>query len=514
MLKRVQHDGGQRSDRPRPRHQARPATSADVPRQRRAQPRARRRPARARRAGCARRQREGARAAHRRGKLLPRDRVERLLDPGSPFLEIGQLAANGVYGDDSPRRGADRRHRPRLRPAGDDRLQRRDGEGRHLLPAHRQEASARAGDRAARTACPASTWSIRAARTCRTRPRSSPTAIISAASSSTRRNMSALGIPQIACVMGSCTAGGAYVPAMSDETVIVRNQGTIFLAGPPLVKAATGEVISAEELGGADTHGRKSGVVDHVAENDEHALTIVRDIVSTLAPPRTADSTCAIPARRSIRRRGPLRHRPPGRPRALRRPRGHRAAGRRQRVPRVQGALRRVAGLRLRAHLGPAGRDPRQQRRAVLRVRAEGRALHRTRLPAPHAPAVPPEHLAASWSAASTRRKASPSMAPSSSPPSPPRACPRSRPDRRQLRRGQLRHVRPRLFAPLPVHLAQQPHQRDGRRAGGERAGDGPPRRGRAGRRSRPRRSRPPSARSTRTRATRTTPPRGCGTTA
>jgi 3-methylcrotonyl-CoA carboxylase beta subunit len=95
-------------------------------------------------------------------------------------------------------------------------------------------------------------------------------------------NMSARQIPQIACVMGSCTAGGAYVPAMSDESVIVRGQGTIFLAGPPLVKAATGEEISAEDLGGGDLHGRKSGVVDHVAENDEHALTIVRDIVSHL----------------------------------------------------------------------------------------------------------------------------------------------------------------------------------------------------------------------------------------
>ena len=94
--------------------------------------------------------------------------------------------------------------------------------------------------------------------------------------------MSAQQIPQIACVMGSCTAGGAYVPAMSEETVIVRNQGTIFLAGPPLVKAATGEEISAEDLGGGDMHGKKSGVVDHVADNDEHALTIVRDIVSTL----------------------------------------------------------------------------------------------------------------------------------------------------------------------------------------------------------------------------------------
>ena len=95
-------------------------------------------------------------------------------------------------------------------------------------------------------------------------------------------NMSAQGIAQIACVMGSCTAGGAYVPAMSDESVIVKDQGTIFLAGPPLVKAATGEEISAEDLGGGDLHARTSGVVDHLAENDEHALTIVRDIVSTL----------------------------------------------------------------------------------------------------------------------------------------------------------------------------------------------------------------------------------------
>ena len=101
--------------------------------------------------------------------------------------------------------------------------------------------------------------------------------------------MSAKGIAQIACVMGSCTAGGAYVPAMSDESVIVREQGTIFLAGPPLVKAATGEEISAEELGGGDLHARKSGVVDHLAENDEHALTIVRDIVSTLQQGPEAD---------------------------------------------------------------------------------------------------------------------------------------------------------------------------------------------------------------------------------
>ena len=95
-------------------------------------------------------------------------------------------------------------------------------------------------------------------------------------------NMSAQRIPQIASVMGSCTAGGAYVPAMADETVIVRNQGTIFLGGPPLVKAATGEVVTAEDLGGGDVHARTSGVVDHLAEDDAHALGIVRSIIGTL----------------------------------------------------------------------------------------------------------------------------------------------------------------------------------------------------------------------------------------
>src|SRR6185312_1848364 len=107
--------------------------------------------------------------------------------------------------------------------------------------------------------------------------------------------MSAKGIPQIAAVMGSCTAGGAYVPAMSDESVIVRNQGTIFLGGPPLVKAATGEEISAEDLGGGDLHAKKSGVVDHLAENDEHALTIVRDVVSTLPLSGTVPELGTVP---------------------------------------------------------------------------------------------------------------------------------------------------------------------------------------------------------------------------
>ena len=107
--------------------------------------------------------------------------------------------------------------------------------------------------------------------------------------------------------MGSCTAGGAYVPAMSDETVIVREQGTIFLAGPPLVKAATGEEISAEDLGGGELHSRKSGVTDHLADNDEHALTIVRDIVSHLGPVHAHGLPLQAPRPPRYRRRGPVR---------------------------------------------------------------------------------------------------------------------------------------------------------------------------------------------------------------
>ena len=129
--------------------------------------------------------------------------------------------------------------------------------------------------------------------------------------------------------MGSCTAGGAYVPAMCDETVIVRNQGTIFLGGPPLVKAATGEEVSAEELGGGELHARTIGVVDHLADNDAHALEIVREIVATLAPRGLA--AVDAPAGRAAggRPRRAARRRPDRHPPALRRPRGHRPDRRR-----------------------------------------------------------------------------------------------------------------------------------------------------------------------------------------
>jgi 3-methylcrotonyl-CoA carboxylase beta subunit len=218
-----------------------------------------------------------------RGKLLPRDRVERLLDAGSPFLEIGQLAAYGLYDDEVPGAGV---------IAGIGRVS-----GRQCMILC-NDATVKGG-----TYFPLTVKKHLRAQEIAQENRLPCIYLVDSGGANlphqaevfpdrdhfgrifyNQAQMSALGIPQIACVMGSCTAGGAYVPAMSDETIIVRGQGTIFLAGPPLVKAATGEVISAEELGGADTHGRRSGVVDHVAENDEHALTLVRDIVSTLQP--------------------------------------------------------------------------------------------------------------------------------------------------------------------------------------------------------------------------------------
>jgi 3-methylcrotonyl-CoA carboxylase beta subunit len=232
---------------------------------------------------------EAVRARHTaRGKLLPRERVDRLLDPGSPFLEIGQLAAFGLYDDQAPGAGV---------IAGIGRVARRE------VMVVANDSTVKGG-----AYFPLTVKKHLRAQTIALENRLPCVYLVDSGGANlpfqadvfpdqdhfgrifyNQAQMSAAGIPQIACVMGSCTAGGAYVPAMSDETVIVRDQGTIFLAGPPLVKAATGEIISAEELGGADTHGRRSGVVDHVAENDEHALLIVRDIVGRLNRPKVLD---------------------------------------------------------------------------------------------------------------------------------------------------------------------------------------------------------------------------------
>ena len=218
-----------------------------------------------------------------RGKLLPRERVERLVDPGSPLLEIGQLAAGGVYGEDIPGAGiitAIGRVSGRLCMivANDATVK---GGTYYPLTVKKH---LRAQEIAEANHLPCIYLVDSGGANLPHQAEVFPDRDHFGRIFFNQANMSAKGIPQIACVMGSCTAGGAYVPAMSDETVIVRGQGTIFLAGPPLVKAATGEEISAEDLGGGDLHARKSGVVDHLAENDEHALAIVRDIVSHLGP--------------------------------------------------------------------------------------------------------------------------------------------------------------------------------------------------------------------------------------
>ena len=226
-------------------------------------------------------------------------------------------------------------------------------------------------------------------------------------------NMSAQGIPQIAVVMGSCTAGGAYVPAMSDESIIVRNQGTIFLGGPPLVKAATGEVVTAEDLGGADVHSRTSGVTDHYALNDAHALSIARRIVGHLNRPKQLGRGNPAAGRAALSGGRPLRHHPDRYPQAVRRARGDRPHRGRLRVRRVQAALRHDAGLRLCPYLRLSRRHHRQQRHPVLGIRPQGRPFRRAVLPARHPAGVPPEHHRLHGGAQIRSPAASPRTAPS-----------------------------------------------------------------------------------------------------
>ena len=224
-----------------------------------------------------------------RGKLLPRERVERLLDPGSPFLEIGQLAANGMYGGDvsgaSMICGIGRVSGRQVMIVCNDPTVKGGSYYPMTVKKH-----LRAQEIAQENRLPCIYLVDSGGANLPYQAEVFPDKEHFGRIFFNQAQMSSLGIPQIACVMGSCTAGGAYVPAMSDESVIVRGQGTIFLAGPPLVKAATGEEISAEDLGGGDLHAKKSGVVDHLAENDEHALTIVRDIVSHCAPAQAGAS--------------------------------------------------------------------------------------------------------------------------------------------------------------------------------------------------------------------------------
>ncbi|GAA3945909.1 carboxyl transferase domain-containing protein [Microbacterium soli] len=238
-----------------------------------------------------------------RGKMLPRDRVTRLLDEDSPFIEIAPLAATGLYDGAAPGAGV---------IAGIGLVH-----GRHVMVVC-NDATVKGG-----TYFPMTVKKHLRAQEIALENRLPCLYLVDSGGAFlpkqdevfpdrdhfgriffNQARMSAEGIPQLAAVLGSCTAGGAYVPAMSDETVIVRNQGTIFLGGPPLVKAAIGEVVTAEELGGGELHARRSGVVDHLAEDDEHALQILRDIVATL--PRPAAPAWEVVASRSPAQQGSM----------------------------------------------------------------------------------------------------------------------------------------------------------------------------------------------------------------
>jgi len=239
---------------------------------------------------------ERARERHAgRGKLLPRERVDALLDPGSPFLELSPLAAHGLYGGEAPAAGI---------ITGIGRVA-----GREVVVVA-NDATVKGG-----TYFPMTVKKHLRAQEVALDNHLPCVYLVDSGGAFlplqdevfpdrdhfgrifyNQARMSAANIPQIAVVMGSCTAGGAYVPAMCDEAVIVRNQGTIFLGGPPLVKAATGEEVDAETLGGGDVHSRISGVTDHLANDDRHALSIARELVATLNRVKLAHGELAEPA--------------------------------------------------------------------------------------------------------------------------------------------------------------------------------------------------------------------------
>ena len=222
-----------------------------------------------------------------RGKLLARERIEELIDSDTPFLEFSTLAANGLYNDDVPSAGIVTgigvvHDREVMVIANDATVK---GGTYYPLTVKKH---LRAQEIAQENHLPCIYLVDSGGAFLPMQDEVFPDREHFGRIFYNQAQMSAQGIPQIAVVMGSCTAGGAYVPAMSDETIIVKEQGTIFLGGPPLVKAATGEVVTSEDLGGAEVHTRKSGVADHYAINDSHAIEIARDILSNLnRPPKS-----------------------------------------------------------------------------------------------------------------------------------------------------------------------------------------------------------------------------------
>ena len=324
------------------------------------------------------------------GKLLARERIERLLDPGTPFLEIGALAAAGLYDGAAPSAGMVTgigrvRGREVMIVANDPTVK-----GGTYFPLTVKK-HLRAQEIAEENRLPCVYLVDSGGAFLPLQDQVFPDRDHFGRIFYNEARMSARAIPQISAVLGSCTAGGAYVPAMSDEAVIVKGRGTIFLGGPPLVKAATGEEVTAEELGGADVHadqrrGGPPGAGRRARDRDRARHR------------RRADQPQGAPLGRrrargpAARPRGDRRDHSQELPQGVRRARGDRAARRRQPLPGVQGALRRDARHRVRPHHGLPGRHPGQQRRAVLGERAQGDALHRDVQPAQDPARVPAEH--------------------------------------------------------------------------------------------------------------------------
>jgi acyl-CoA dehydrogenase len=411
-----------------------------------------------------------------RGKLLPRDRVQMLLDPGTPFLELAPLAALNMYNNDAPGAGI---------VAGIGRVSGVDCmivcndatvKGGTYYPMTVKK-HLRAQEIAQQNRLPCIYLVDSGGANLPNQDEVFPDRDHFGRIFYNQANMSAQGIAQIAVVMGSCTAGGAYVPAMSDETIIVKNQGTIFLGGPPLVKAATGEIVSAEDLGGGDVHTRLSGVADHLAQNDLHALALARQTVKNLnarkVPPIATHEPVA-PRHAAQELYGVI-------PTDARKPFDVREI-----IARIVDdsdfdefkarfgttlvtGFARIEGMPVGiiANNGILFSESAQK----------GRALHRAVLPAQDSAGVPAEHHRLHGRAQVRKRR---------------HRAPRRQDGhgrghgeraevhhhhRRQLRRRQLRHVRPRLLAALPVDVAQRAHLGDGRGAGRQRAGHGAARR-------------------------------------
>ena len=424
-----------------------------------------------------------SRARHvARGKLLPRERVRTLLDPGSPFLEFSQFAAYGMYDDNIAGAGL---------ITGIGRVSGRECvivcndatvKGGTYFPMTVKK-HLRAQEIARQNGLPCIYLVDSGGANLPTHIDVFPDKEHFGRIFYNQATLSAAGIAQIAVVMGSCTAGGAYVPAMCDESIIVREQGTIFLAGPPLVKAATGEIVTAEELGGADVHTRISGVADHFAQNDYHALAIARRIVGNLNRRKQADLDIAEPLEPRYAAEeiyGVINA-------DIRKPYDVREVIARVVDDSSLDEFKARYGTTLVTGFAriwgyPVGIVANN---GVLYSESALKGAHFIELcsAARHSARVPAEHHRLHGRQEIRVRRHRPRRREDGD-----RGVVRAGAEvhgdhRRQLRRRQLRHVRARIQPALPLDVAERAHLRDGRRAGGDGARDGSPRRHRGARR-------------------------------